>query len=414
MSYFEVTIQAKGKKIKHGVHADSKPEALQLAKIKYRGVVIKAVPATIPFDQQMKETFQNLKDSLIRKKITQDALIAAVTQLAVMTNAGLSIHECLSDIAEATSDETLARILGSLAESIDAGRSLSEAAEEYRFEFGNLTIAMLQLGEKTGNLSEALYTLAGMLEEIRDNIKKFKKAMAYPRNVMVAMAVAFSVLLTYVVPKFEKIFSKLGADLPLPTLILMTLSNVLRNYGGEVLLGIVVFVFVFKYMIRHSEDFKYKVHQLLLHTKIVKHIVFYSTISRFMLVFTELIRAGIPIAEALDTTISMVDNLVLQRKLQTLRNDISKGMSLVEAFDNTGMFENMILQMIRAGETGGKLDAMLGKVSDYYKMKFDAIIDTLQEAIEPIMLFVIAAMVTLLALGIFMPMWDLSSAAKKH
>ena len=133
-----------------------------------------------------------------------------------------------------------------------------------------------------------------------------------------------------------------------------------------------------------------------------------------MLVFTELIKAGIPIAEALDTTISMVDNLVLKKKLQTLRNDISKGQSLVEAFENTKLFENMIIQMIGAGENGGQLDAMLGKVSDYYKMKFDNVIDTLQEAVEPIMLFVIACMVILLALGIFMPMWDIGNAAKKR
>jgi general secretion pathway protein F len=413
MSYFEVTVQAKGKKLKHGVHADSKEEALQIAKVKYRGIVIRAVPATIPFEEQLQQTWKNIKESVVKKKITQDALIAAVTQLAVMTNAGLSIHDSLSDIADSTADEKLKEILGNIAENIDSGRSLADAAEEYRYEFGNLTIAMIQLGEQTGNLSEALYTLAEMLEEVRNNIKKFKKAMAYPRNVMVAMAIAFSILLTYVVPKFERIFNKLGADLPIPTLILMTLSDFLRNYGLEIILGVIIFVFVFKYLVKNSDNFRYKYHQFILKTKIIKDIAFYSTISRFMLVFTELIRAGIPIAEALDTTIEMVDNMVLQRKLQTVRNDISKGMSLVEAFERTGLLENMILQMVKAGEAGGQLDTMLGKVSDYYKMKFDAVIDTLQEAIEPIMLFIIAAMVILLALGIFMPMWDIGNAAKK-
>lgn len=414
MSYFEVTVQSKGKKLKHGIHADSKEEALQLAKIRYKGIIIRAVPAAVPLEEKLLESWQNLKNTLAKKKVSQDALIAAITQLAVMTNAGLSIHDCLADISGSTSDETLKKILSHLAENIDAGKSLSESAEEYRYEFGNLTIAMIQLGEKTGNLSEALYSLAEMLEEIRTNIKKFKKAMAYPRNVMVSMAIAFSILLTFVVPKFEKIFSRLGSDLPLPTLILLALSDFLRNYGGSIIIGLIIFIFTYKYLSRHSHAFKYKVHQLFLRTKIVKEIVFYSTISRFMLVFTELIRAGIPIAEALDTTISMVDNLVLQQKLKTLRHDISKGMSLVEAFENTELFENMIIQMIGAGESGGQLDAMLGKVSDYYKMKFDAVIDSLQEAIEPIMLFIIACMVILLALGIFMPMWDIGNAAKKR
>jgi len=414
MNYFEVTVQSKGKKVKHGLRAANKEEALQLAKIKYKGIIIRAVPAAIPLEEKIIESWHNFKDSLFRKKISQDALIASITQLAVMTNAGLSIHDCLADIAQSTTDETLKKILNHLAESIDIGMSLSESAEEYRYEFGNLTIAMIQLGEKTGNLSEALYSLAEMLEEIRNNIKKFKKAMAYPRNVMIAMAIAFSVLLTLVVPKFEKIFSRLGSDLPLPTLILMGLSNFLRNHGVSIIVGVMLFIFLYKYLSRHSEAFKFKVHHLFLRTKIIKEIVFYSTISRFMLVFTELIKAGIPIAEALDTTISMIDNLVLRKKLQTVRNDIAKGMSLLEAFQNTELFENMIIQMIGAGESGGQLDAMLEKVSQYYKMKFDNVIDTLQEAIEPIMLFLIACMVTLLALGIFMPMWDIGNAAKKR
>ncbi len=414
MSYFHATVQSKGKKVVHGLYADSKQEAVQLAKIKFQGILIKVEPASIPFDQQLKEFFQNLQDSIRKKKIKPDALIAAISQLAVMTNAGLSIHDSIAEIAKASTDDTLKSIFTDVADRIDAGKSLSASIADYRYEFGNLTIAMIELGEKTGNLSEALASLAQMLEEIRANIKKFKKAMAYPRNVMIAMAVAFSILLTYVVPKFERLFAKLGSDLPLPTQILMTLSNVLRNYGLETIAIIAVAVFIFKYMVNHSLDFKRKVHWLLLHTKIIKNIVFYSTVSRFTLVFTELIKAGIPVAESLDTSISMIDNIILKEKLISLRQDIDKGQSLVEAFQNTDIFENMIIQMIAAGESGGQLDAMLGKVSEYYKMKFDAVIDNLQEAIEPIMLFIIAAMVILLALGIFMPMWDIGNAVKKH
>lgn len=414
MSYFHATVQAKGKKIIHGIYAENKHEAMRLAKIKYGGVVIRVEAASIPFSQRLEESWQNLKDSIVRKKIGQDSLIAAISQLAVMTNAGLSINESMEEIGGSSTDETLKRIFLDIASSIDSGNSLSDSAKTYRYEFGNLTIAMIELGEQTGNLSEALTTLAQMLGEIRDNIKKFKKSMAYPRNVMIAMAVAFSILLSYVVPKFESMFTKLGSDLPIPTLILMTLSDLLRNYGLYLIVGIALTVFIIKYLARHNAAFLYQLHNLALHTKIIKNIVFYSTLSRFMLVFTELIKAGIPIADALDTTISMVDNVVIKKKLQNLRNDVDKGLSLVDAFKNTKLFENMIIQMIKAGESGGQLDAMLEKVSLYYKMKFNNVIDTLQEAVEPIMLFIIASMVILLALGIFMPMWDIGNAAKKH
>lgn len=235
--------------------------------------------------------------------------------------------------------------------------------------------------------------------------------MAYPRNVMIAMAIAFSILLTFVVPKFKEIFSKFGAELPLPTKILMFLSNTLLNYGLYVLAGIAVAYIVIKYMIDNNLEFRYRFHQLLLRIYLIKGIVLYASLSRFTLVFSELVRSGIPIAEALDTAINMIDNLPLKNKLATVRQAVEKGSTLYEGFQETDLFENMIVQMIKAGESSGALDAMLQKVTEYYKMKFDAIIDGLQEAIEPVMLFFIGAMVLLLALGIFLPMWSLGEAA---
>jgi general secretion pathway protein F len=129
-------------------------------------------------------------------------------------------------------------------------------------------------------------------------------------------------------------------------------------------------------------------------------------------VFSELIRAGIPIAEALDTATSMIDNLPLKRKLQSVISTVEKGGTLNKGLEETGLFENMIIQMIRAGEDSGTLDTMIKKVAEYYKMRFDAIIDGLSEAIEPIMLLIIASMVILLALGIFLPMWDMGNAVQ--
>jgi general secretion pathway protein F len=130
------------------------------------------------------------------------------------------------------------------------------------------------------------------------------------------------------------------------------------------------------------------------------------------LVFSALVKAGIPIADALETAVEMVDNLPYKDKLGTVRQAVEKGATLHAALKETGLFENMIIQMVSAGESSGQLDAMMEKVTDYYKMRFDAIIDGLSEAIEPIMLFFIAGMVILLALGIFLPMWDLGNAVQ--
>jgi len=410
MKYFIATVLAKGKKQELGFYAETKQDAMSTAKIKFTGIIIKVNEAPEPFEAQFKRFKINFMKNIKKQKIKPDSLIAAIRQLAVMTNAGISIHDSLNNIAAATDDQVLETVFSKLADDINSGHSLSASMENFRFEIGNLTIAMVQLGEKTGNLDESLYALADMLEEIRANIIKFKKAMAYPRNVMIAIAVAFSILLTYVVPKFKDMFDQLNAELPLPTIILLKLSDIFTNYGLYVLAGLFLFVIIFKYMVDSSTSFKFKWHKFLLRTMIIKNIIKFSTLSRFTLVFSELIRAGIPIAEALDTSIGMIDNLPLKTKLLSVRNTVEKGGMLNTGLKETELFENMIIQMVNAGEDSGTLDAMIKKVADYYKMKFDAIIDGLSEAIEPIMLFIIAGMVILLALGIFLPMWDMGNA----
>lgn len=412
MKYYLATVLAKGKKIQHGFYADGKKEAMFIAKARYPGIIVGVAEGSAPLEDQLRHFKERFISNIKKKKVKQDALIAAIRQLAVMTNAGISVHDSLNEIAAAneSSDKVLSEIFTSIAEDINSGSSMSHSMENFRFQLGGLTLAMIELGEQTGNMAEALYSLADMLEEIRRNIIKFKKAMAYPRNVMIAMAVAFTILISYVVPQFKKIFEDLHAKLPLPTIILLKLEYLFNNFGPYLIAALIVFVIVFRYMLNTSKEFRFRWHQLLLRTYLIKNLIMFSTLNRFTLVFSALVKAGIPIADALETSTSMIDNLPLQEKLMTVRQGVEKGSSLSDSLADTGLFENMIIQMISAGEAGGQLDSMLEKVTDYYKMRFDQIIDGLAEAIEPIMLFVIAAMVLLLALGIFLPMWSLNDA----
>jgi len=410
MKYYSVTVINRGKREAHGLHAQDRKEAHYLAKIKFTGIVLKVVESAPPFDEQLKAFKENITKNFKKKKIKQDSLIAAIRQMAVMTNAGISIHDTLKEIADSTEDKRLEQVLQQVAEDINAGLSMSQSIGNFRYEMGNLTLAMIQLGEKTGNMAEALYDLANMLEEIRRNFIKFKKAMAYPRNVMIAMVVAFTILISYVVPEFKKIFEELHAELPLPTKILLALEVAVNQYGVYVLAGIIIFFISARFAINHYFNIRYKFHQMLLRTILIKKLIHYGTLNRFMLVFGALVHAGIPIADSLEAAIDMIDNLPLKEKLQTVRGAVEKGNSLNQGLKDTQLFENMIVQMVAAGENSGQLDAMMEKVTEYYKMRFDAIIDGLSEAIEPIILFFIAAMVLLLALGIFLPMWDMGSA----
>ena len=414
MTYFIATVLSKGKKEDYGYYAETKKEAHYLAKIKFSGIIIKVAESEPPLEEKFKQFKASLTKNMQKKKIKQDALIASTRQLAVMTNAGIPINDSIKEIARSANDNSLRDIFLSIADDINSGHSLSHAVGNYRFELGNLTLAMIELGEKTGNVADALYSLSNMLEEIRANVIKFKKAMAYPRNVMIAMAIAFTILISYVVPKFKAIFEQLHAELPLPTIILLKLEYIFNNFGLYVLAALFISFMIFRYMINNYRNVRYNFHKFLLKIYLIKNIIMYATLSRFTLVFAELVRAGIPIAEALDTAISMVDNLPLKDKLSAVRSTVEKGGNLHNGLKETGLFENMIIQMVSAGETSGQLDSMMQKVAEYYKMKFDAIIDGLAESIEPIMLIIIASMVLLLALGIFLPMWNMGEAVQGH
>jgi general secretion pathway protein F len=186
------------------------------------------------------------------------------------------------------------------------------------------------------------------------------------------------------------------------------------NYGVLILASLVVIIYAFIYAYKHNKDFQYKIDKILIHPKfyLINKVIFLSTMHKYTLIFGELVRSGIPVSDALSTAVGMVDNLFIREKLLTVNANIGRGMSLADSFDQTGLFENMLLQMIRAGESGGQLDQMLSKVTEYYDMRFQDIIDNLASYIEPIMMFFIAGLVLLMALGIFLPMWDLGSAVK--
>ncbi len=411
MKYYNVIVLSKGKKNAILVKSYDRKEAIEKAKLKSGGIIVRIEETSPPVEEKWEE-FKKQLSSLRKGKIKRQSLIATIRQLAVMSNAGIPIHDALVEIANSTADTKLKNILLDIAESINAGISLSQATEKYKDELGTLTITMIKLGEQTGDMAYSLFTLANILEQIDENVRKFKKAIRYPLITLAAMAIAFTILISYVVPKFKSIFEKFHAELPLPTKILLGLEYVINTYGLYLLLGLAIGIFVLVYLYKTNKDFKYAMDKFFLKIYLLKDIIFYAQLNRFMLVLTELIKAGIPVVDALDNSIKMVSNSYLQERLSMVKNMVEKGSSIEEAFKETGLFENMILQMIAAGEASGQLDSMLQKISEYYGMKFDYILDNLSSYIEPIMLAIIAALILLLALGIFLPMWDMAKVVQ--
>ncbi|QKG29389.1 MULTISPECIES: type II secretion system F family protein [unclassified Campylobacter] len=413
MKYFEVEYMSKGRRQKMVLKANNQNEAKNAAKLKNAGAIVKiGETKTIPLEEQFQDIISKIQNFFQGTKVKVPNLVAAIRQLSVMTNAGISIHDSIKEVANATDDKKLKFIFSTLNDDLNQGQSLTDSISKFRSELGDVVIAMVKLGENTGNMAESLAKLAEILQEVWDNQQKFKKAIRYPIIVVCAIAIAFLILMIYVVPKFKEIFEQLGANLPLPTRILLGIESALSNYGLYILIGFIATIYAIKYMYRKSDDFRSGFDKYMLKVYLIGKIIFFSTMNRFNLIFTELVRAGIPIAEALDTATLTVSNQEINKKVSTVKIGVQRGVPLTEAFRDTELYENMLIQMISAGEQSGNIDGMMEKVTDYYKVKFNDIVDNISAYIEPILIGFIAVMVVFLALGIFMPMWDLASAVK--
>ena len=411
MKFYEIEYIKDGKRQKMSLKANSKNDVKNRANI--QGMIVKIKETQV---SSINNDFLDLQEKFNKifssSKVKIPALVATIRQLSVMTNAGISIHDGIKETANATEDKRLKTIFQTSDEDLNQGASLTQSIENFQEELGDVTVAMVRLGESTGNMADALSKLASILQEVWDNQQKFKKAIRYPITVICSIILAFIVLMTSVVPQFREIFSQLNADLPLPTKILLNIEYIMSNYGIYIIVVLVAFAFLLKRQYSNDENFRDKVDKYLLKVYLVGKIIFFANMSRFNLIFTELVRAGLPIADALDTAVVTVSNQDIRNKLTAVKVLVGRGISLTEAFRQTGLYEGMLIQMIGAGEQSGSLDDMTQKVTDYYRVKFNDIIDNISNYIEPILLIFIAAMVLLLALGIFMPMWDMAKAVK--
>ena len=416
MKIFAVEYKNRGKTEKITLGAEKRPMRISGAQSGKKSQAISLVKIGQTQSGPMLSDFDKLKLKIVgtfaSAKVKTPALVATFRQLSVMTNAGISIHDSIKEVSKAVQDKRLQTIFQTVNEDLNQGASLTASMEAFREELGDVAIAMIRLGENTGNMAEALSKLAAIMQEVWDNQQKFKKAIRYPITVICAIIIAFTILMLAVVPKFREIFEQLGAELPMPTKILLGIEYAMSNYGFYILGVLAAIVFILFKLYKKNVDVQNAVDRYMLRVYLIGKIIFFSTMSRFNLVFTELVRAGIPIADALDTAVITVGNHELKKKLAGVKILVGRGVSITDAFRETQLYEGMLIQMISAGEQSGSLDAMLEKVTDYYKMKFNDIIDNISSYIEPILLFFIAGMVILLALGIFMPMWDMGRAVK--
>jgi len=409
-SYFEIEYILGGERFKHVLNSTHKVEAIQEFKSLGMGVFVDIQEIKEPTSVKIDRVKTFIEDKLRAKKVPLEPYIATLRHISTMLNAGLPITVCLEDILITTTHKRLLEIYTHVLKEIESGISLSVAFARFESEVGTISIALLDLGEKTGTLDESIEKLADILQEVHDNRMKLKKATRYPIIVIFAMIIAFSFVITLVVPQFQAMFEEYNTELPFPTLLLLWIENAISHYGLFVLVGVMLISFVLSYVYKKSDKFKLGFDRYMLKVYIVGQVIYLSMIGRFIFVFDKLSTSGIPIIDSLQTAIGIVENEHLKKQLNKIIEAIEEGRSLKDGFKDTKQFESMTIQMISAGESSGSLSAMLDKVSDIYRKKYAYLVDNVATLIEPLLIAAIAGFVLLLALGIFLPMWSIAEA----
>lgn len=410
MKYFEIEYLKDGQRLKKVYTAVHKIEAIQNFRDLFVGVFISVKEVSEPFSFKIEKIKKKSVDMLRATKIPLEPFIASLRQIAVMLDAGLPINSCLKDVISATDNKRIKEIFEIVLTEVESGVSISTSFEQFSSEVGSITVAMIDLGEKTGTLDESINKLADILQEIYDNRIKLKKATRYPIIVIFAMIIAFSLVITMVIPQFQDMFQEYKTELPYPTLFLLWLEHALTTYGPYILLGAIGIGVLLSYYYKKSFLFKLFFDKYMLKTYIVGKVIYLSMIGRFIYVFDRLSTSGLPVIDSLKTAIDIVDNIYLKERLSLVIDAIEEGRSLTDGFKDTKQFENMIIQMISAGEMSGSINKMLDKISIIYRNKYSYLVDNVATMIEPLLISAIAGFVLLLALGIFLPMWSIAEA----
>lgn len=360
--------------------------------------------------QETKSTSLNI-DFSKNKKPTLDDLTLFSRQMYTLMHAGVPIVRSITGLADTTRNQALQKALHNIRLEIEGGHELSTALAQHPDIFSHLFISMIQVGENTGNLDDVFLQIAGYLEREKETRNQIKSALRYPSFVLIAITIAMFIINMWVIPTFAKVFAGFGAELPLATRILLGTSEFTVDYWYIIVAIIVISFFSFRYYIK-TEKGHWQWDRFLTRIPIIGSIVLRATLSRFARSFSMSLSAGVPLVTGLALVSRAVDNVFVGGHIADMRNGIERGDTLTRTAVATEMFTPLVIQMLTVGEETGNVDDMLNEVADFYDREVDYDVKNLTSAIEPILIVFIGAMVLVLALGVFLPMWDLMSAAK--
>ena len=370
------------------------------------------IPIEISEEKKPNDFLKSLKKSLGTRKPNLEDVIFFSRQLYTLMKAGVPIINALKGLSDNLTNQILIETIKDIIISLESGRDLSGALAKHPKIFNNLFVSMVQVGESTGRLDEGFLKLSQYLEREKQTRDSIKQAMRYPIIVITAILIAITVINVAVIPKFANIFAKFGADLPWQTKMLMAGSQFTINYWAHMLASLVLSIFSFRKWLETENGIK-KWDHFKIRIPIIGTILYEALLARFATAFALTLKSGVPLIQSLTVVSYAVDNAFVGDKIRQMRSGVERGDSLTRTAASTKMFTPLTIQMLQVGEDSGSVDEMLENVAFYYDREVDFKLKNLSSAIEPILIIIVGAIVFLLALGVFLPLWELTSVIQK-
>lgn len=399
MTQFQVrSVNESGKIIELVVNAENKMHIYDQANARNESILsVKKYKEPFSFNQLQNKFY----------RIKPQELENFTAQLVVMLKAGVPLIESLEIIGKQLESEKMEEIVQDIIKKVNGGMIFSKALSHYPRVFNSLYVSMAKVGETTGSMDTVLDHVKDFLHKDIAIKRKVKSAMRYPIIVMTILIIAFTAAIAFIIPQFSSMFASADMVLPLPTRILVFLSDMITKYFAITFTVVVITIALLKFYLNKPGG-AYQFDTLKLMMPVFKNIVLESSIARFAHVLETLSKSGVKIITALEITQETIENRVISRDIGNAIEKVSKGISIADALSESKHFPQMTIMMIGAGEKSGALEAMLSNIAEQYDTSVDLKIEGLSAAIEPLLTIIISAFLLVFALAIFLPMWSMT------
>ena len=389
----------KGKVLKGELEAaDERIAQLQL---KRRNLTIKKIKA------KPKDLFENV--AFFQPKITAKDVVIFTRQFSTMIDAGLPLVQGLTILAEQTENKTFQNVLKRVTKDVEGGSSLAEALKKHPKVFDALYVNLVAAGEIGGILDTILQRLAAYIEKAEKLKTRIKGAMTYPIIVVAVAVLVIGVILIFVIPVFQEMFSSFGKALPVPTQIVVNMSDFLKGNIHYVIGAFIVFVFAFK-KYRNTKKGRKQTDALALKLPVFGNLLKKTAVARFTRTLGTMISSGVPILDALEIVAKTSGNVVLEEIIYEVRSSIAEGQTIAEPLSEADIFPRMVVQMISVGEATGALDTMLNKIADFYDDEVDAAVEALTSMLEPLLMVFLGGAIGGLVIAMYLPIFQMAAA----